>query len=103
MRRPVCVSPRTSAATALSRLVLRCLQVNAVTHLGQPALLYLCPLTLGSVALVAATRGELGKIWAFTDTTLVTSPPGSSKEKKKEQERQAAAAADAAAEKERGQ
>ena len=70
---------------------------------AQPALLYLCPLTLGSVALVAATRGDLGKIWAFTDTTLVTSPPGSSKEKKKEQERQAAAAADAAAEKERGQ
>jgi hypothetical protein len=74
----------------------RCLQVNAVTHLGQPALLYLCPLTLGSVALVAATRGDLGKIWAFTDTTLVTSPPGSSKEKK-EQERHAAAAAEAAA------
>jgi hypothetical protein len=82
--------------------VLRCLQVNAVTHLGQPALLYLCPLTLGSVALVAAKRGDLGKIWAFTDTTLVTSPLGSSKEKK-EQEKQAAAAAEAAAEKERGQ
>ena len=99
---PVCVSLLAAAATALLPLVPRCLQVNAVTHLGQPALLYLCPLTLGSVALVAATRGDLGKIWAFTDTTLVTSPPGSSKEKK-EQERHAAAAAEAAAEKERGQ
>lgn len=44
--------------------------VNAVTHMGQPALLYLCPLTLGSVLLVAATRGDLGKIWAYTDTTM---------------------------------
>ena len=29
---------------------------NSVTGLGQPALLYLCPLTLGSVAAVAASR-----------------------------------------------
>lgn len=42
---------------------------NAVTHMGQPALLYLCPLTLGSVGIVAATRGDLGKIWAFSDTS----------------------------------
>ena len=77
------------------------LQVNAATHLGQPALLYLCPLTLGSVVLVAATRGDLGKIWSFTDTTLVTSPLGNSKEK--EERQQAAAVAAAAAEKEGGQ
>lgn len=67
-----------------------------MTHLGQPALLYLCPLTLGSVVLVAGTRGDLGKIWAFTDTTLVASPLGSGKDKEEGQQ------AAAAAEKERG-
>lgn len=45
--------------------------VNAVTHMGQPALLYLCPATLGAVLLTAAQRRELGRIWAFTDTTAV--------------------------------
>lgn len=44
-------------------------QVNAITHLGQPALLYLCPLTLGSVALVGAQRKDLKRLWSFTDTT----------------------------------
>ncbi|GAB4823645.1 hypothetical protein N2152v2_010691 [Parachlorella kessleri] len=41
---------------------------NSITHLGQPALLYLVPLTLGAVAAVAASRGELDKIHSFTDT-----------------------------------
>ena len=42
---------------------------NAITGLGQPALLYLVPATLGAVVLVAATRGELPRVWAFKDTT----------------------------------
>ncbi len=40
---------------------------NSITGLGQPALLYLCPLTLGAVAATAASRGELGRVWAFRD------------------------------------
>ena len=63
-----------------------------MTHLGQPALLYLCPLTLGSVVLVAGTRGDLGKIWDFTDTTLVASPLGSGKDKEERQQQAAAVA-----------
>ena len=47
-------------------------QANAITHLGQPALLYLCPLTLGSVALVGAQRKDLQKLWSFTDTTAAS-------------------------------
>lgn len=41
--------------------------VNAVTHLGQPALLYLVPATLGAILLVAAVRGEVGRILKFVD------------------------------------
>lgn len=42
---------------------------NAVTGLGQPALLYLVPATLGAVGLVAASRNDLRKVWAYKDTT----------------------------------
>lgn len=42
---------------------------NTITHLGQPALLYLCPMTLGTVALVAASRGELSRVFSYTDTS----------------------------------
>jgi hypothetical protein len=42
---------------------------NAITHLGQPALLYLVPATLLTVGVVAASRGELGRVYAYTDTT----------------------------------
>ena len=41
---------------------------NAVTGLGQPALLYLCPLTLGAVVAVAAARGDLARVWRYKDT-----------------------------------
>lgn len=34
--------------------------VNALTHTGQPALLYLVPATLGAILLMAAVRGEVG-------------------------------------------
>jgi minor histocompatibility antigen H13 len=42
-------------------------QANAITHMGQPALLYLVPLTLGSVALTAVTRGDVQRILQFKD------------------------------------
>ncbi|KAI7839759.1 hypothetical protein COHA_006563 [Chlorella ohadii] len=60
--------------------------VNAITHLGQPALLYLCPLTLGSVALVGAQRKDLKRLWSFTDTVS----GGSGGKKQPEQQQQAA-------------
>eukprot|EP00892_Ulva_mutabilis_P012076 jgi/Ulvmu1/9240/UM005_0340.1 len=45
---------------------------NAVTGMGQPALLYLCPMTLAAAAALAASRKELGRVWAFVDTSSVT-------------------------------
>lgn len=42
--------------------------VNAVTHLGQPALLYLVPATLGAILAVAAFRGEIGRVLKFVDS-----------------------------------
>ncbi len=41
--------------------------VNAVTHTGQPALLYLVPATLGAIFAVAALRGEVRRVAAFVD------------------------------------
>lgn len=41
---------------------------NDITGLGQPALLYLVPATLGVVALVANSRNELTRVWNFKDT-----------------------------------
>ncbi len=35
----------------------------AITQLGQPALLYLVPFTLGPALILAAKRGELGAMW----------------------------------------
>ena len=58
--------------------------MNAITHMGQPALLYLCPLTLGSVALVGAQRKDLKRLWSFTDTTA-----GSGSGKKQPEQQQA--------------
>jgi minor histocompatibility antigen H13 len=40
---------------------------NNITHLGQPALLYIVPMTLGSVLVTAAQRDEFYRIWTFTD------------------------------------
>ena len=42
-------------------------QANAITHLGQPALLYLVPLTLGSVAATAAARGDITRVLQYND------------------------------------
>ena len=40
---------------------------NAVTKLGQPALLYLCPCCLGAIVITAASRGDLQRVLKFTD------------------------------------
>jgi Signal peptide peptidase len=40
---------------------------NAVTHLGQPALLYIVPSTLAAVAGTAASRREFARVANFTD------------------------------------
>jgi len=42
-------------------------QANAITHLGQPALLYVVPLTLGSVAATAAARGDITRVLQYND------------------------------------
>jgi minor histocompatibility antigen H13 len=63
-------------------------QANAVTGMGQPALLYLCPLTLGSVAVLAATRGDLQRIWAFTDTTTEAAKKEGAEEQQQQQQQQ---------------
>ncbi|CAG9461850.1 unnamed protein product [Pedinophyceae sp. YPF-701] len=40
---------------------------NAITKMGQPALLYLCPLTLAAVAGTAVNRGEFDRVWKYED------------------------------------
>lgn len=40
---------------------------NSITHLGQPALLYIVPSTLLTVLGTAAARGDLQRVWHFTD------------------------------------
>lgn len=45
---------------------------NAITGMGQPALLYLCPMTLAAVAALAGSRKELGRVWSFVDNSSVT-------------------------------
>eukprot|EP00887_Chlorella_sp_A99_P004507 scaffold34.g4507.t1 len=69
---PMVLLHRTYFAPVLTAYVcglLLAFAANAVTHLGQPALVYLTPCTLGAVGLVATSRGELGRIWRYTDTT----------------------------------
>jgi minor histocompatibility antigen H13 len=57
---------------------------NAVTGLGQPALLYLVPCTLGAVLATAASRGELGRVWAYTDVASFGAGIGGKEEAGKE-------------------
>lgn len=40
---------------------------NSITHLGQPALLYLVPCTLTSLLVMGLVRDEIGRLWNFTD------------------------------------
>lgn len=42
-------------------------QANRVTHLGQPALLYLVPCTFSAVAVTATLRNETKRVWEFRD------------------------------------
>lgn len=56
---------------------------NTITSMGQPALLYLCPCTLGAVALTAASRSELQRVWTFTDVPSF-GVPEKDKDKKKQ-------------------
>lgn len=58
---------------------------NDITGLGQPALLYLVPCTLLAVVLTASGRGELGRIWQFTDVATfgLPEPPVDSKSEDK--------------------
>ena len=49
--------------------------VMLVFEHGQPALLYLVPACLGSVLLTAAIKGELLRIWDFTEENFVDDEP----------------------------
>jgi minor histocompatibility antigen H13 len=40
---------------------------NSITHLGQPALLYIVPSTLLTLVGTAAAKGDLARVWHFTD------------------------------------
>jgi hypothetical protein len=40
---------------------------NSITHLGQPALVYIVPSTLFAVFLTGLSRGELSRLWTYTD------------------------------------
>ncbi|PNH00622.1 Minor histocompatibility antigen H13, partial [Tetrabaena socialis] len=52
---------------------------NDVTGLGQPALLYIVPATLGAVLLTGLRRGEVGRLWDFTDVPSFGVPAAGSK------------------------
>jgi minor histocompatibility antigen H13 len=41
--------------------------VNSVSGSGQPALLYLCPATLGGLLMTAVSRREVWRLWSFVD------------------------------------
>ena len=45
---------------------------NAITRLGQPALLYLVPATLLAITATAASRGEVQRLWQYTDNTAIS-------------------------------
>jgi minor histocompatibility antigen H13 len=47
---------------------------NGITHLGQPALLYIVPCTLGAVISTAVSRDELWRLWNFTDVSTFGMP-----------------------------
>ena len=42
---------------------------NEITHMGQPALLYIVPCTLGTLLATGAYRGELSSLWSFADAS----------------------------------
>ena len=54
---------------------------NAITKLGQPALLYLVPATFSAIALTAVSRGEVRQLWTYTDKTAAAGLSTDSKTK----------------------
>ena len=54
----------------------------------QPALLYIVPATLGTVVITAATRGELKRVWDFTDVPSFGPVEAAIKKEKEERERE---------------
>jgi hypothetical protein len=40
---------------------------NSITNMGQPALLYIVPCTLGAVLAMAISRDDLYRIWQYPD------------------------------------
>jgi len=67
---PSSLSGRAFFATSIQAYLIGLLvaiSVNFVTREGQPALVYLVPITLGAVLNTARTRDELDRFFAFTD------------------------------------
>lgn len=64
------------SAVAGSYLVglLSAFAANSVTHMGQPALLYIVPATLGTVIVTALSRDELSRVWQYTDVATYGMP-----------------------------
>lgn len=40
---------------------------NSITKLGQPALLYIVPVMLGTISITALRRGDFNDLWKFND------------------------------------
>ncbi len=69
---------------------------NSITHMGQPALLYIVPATLGAVLATSISRDEIYRIWQFTDapsestfSEMIQKHEDKEKLKKAEKEREA--------------
>lgn len=54
--------------------------------MGQPALLYIVPATLGMVVAVGLSRGELGSVWSYTDVASFGLLQSMSKDKDKKEQ-----------------
>lgn len=59
---------------------------NSITHLGQPALLYLVPVTTLTVLGVSLSRGELGTVWGFNDVASFGALESLREQERQEQE-----------------
>lgn len=61
---------------------------NSITHLGQPALLYIVPAMLGTVFATAAAQGQLSDVWSWTDRASfgMAAAEGAADDKQQEQQ-----------------
>jgi hypothetical protein len=57
----------TNIAAAHVAGLLAAFAANSITHMGQPALLYIVPCTLLTLVGTAAAKGDLARVWHFTD------------------------------------